>query len=203
MRAKFSAMSDQDSTHRTSTAQVTSLLQRWSGGDDAARDEVMPLVYGELRKLAQSYLYRERSGHTLETSALVNEAYMRLLGQEHVSWQNRGHFFGIAAQSMRRILVDYARHKGTSKRGGDAPKVSLDEAWMAAVERPEELLLLDDALKRLAEVDPDRAEQVELRFFAGLTHEEIAEVKGISLSTVERKWRLARAFLYDAMAASA
>lgn len=181
------------------STQVTGLLQRWSGGDPAARDEVVPLVYDELRQLAHAYLYRERNDHTLETEALVHEAYVRLIGQEHVSWQNRSHFFGIAAQAMRRILVDYARSKRRARRGGDAPRVSLDEAWMAAVHRPEELLLLDDALRRLAEVDAERAEQVELRFFAGLTHQEIAELKGISLSSVERRWRLARAFLCDAM----
>jgi RNA polymerase sigma factor (TIGR02999 family) len=179
---------------------VTRLLQRWSDGDAQAREEVLPLVYDELRKLAQAYLRRERAGHTLETSGLIHEAFLKLLGQEHVSWQNRSHFFGIAAQSMRRILVDYARRRGRTKRGGEAEIVVFDEAWQAAVERPEELLALDEALERLAEVDPERARLVELRFFAGFSHEEIADLMGISLSTVERRWRLARAFLYDAMA---
>ena len=180
---------------------VTLLLKRWSDGDPKACDEVMPLVYQELRSLAQSYLRRERSGHSLETSGLIHEAFLKLTGQTNVSWQSRKHFFGIAAQSMRRILVDYARHRGRAKRGGDVEVVALDEAWQAAVERPEELLALDEALERLAEVDPDRARLVELRFFAGLTHPEIAELLEISLSSVERRWRLARAFLHDAMAA--
>jgi RNA polymerase sigma factor (TIGR02999 family) len=184
------------------SAAVTVLLRRWSGGDHGARDEVLPLVYGELRQLAQAYLRRERQGHTLETSGLIHEAFLRLIGQQEVSWQNRKHFFGIAAQCMRRILVDHARHRGRSKRGGDFELVGFDEAWQLAEERPGELLALDEALGRLAEVDPERARLVELRFFGGLTHEEIADLLGISLSTVERRWRLARAFLYDAMAES-
>ncbi len=181
---------------------VTFLLRRWSDGDQEARDEVMPLVYQELRSLAHSYLRRERTGHSLETSGLINEAFLRLTGQKQVTWQSRKHFFGIAAQSMRRILVDYARHRGRTKRGGGVELVAFDEAWQAAVERPEELLALDEALKRLAEVDAERAQLVELRFFAGLTHEEIAELLEMSLSSVERRWRLARAFLHDAMATS-
>ena len=179
---------------------VTFLLRRWSDGDQKARDEVMPLVYQELRSLAHAYLRRERAEHTLETSGLVHEAFLRLTGQKEVTWQSRKHFFGIAAQSMRRILVDYARQRGRSKRGGDVEIVAFDEAWQAAVERPEEVLALDEALKRLAEVDPERARLVEMRFFAGLTHEEIADLLEMSLSSVERRWRLARAFLHDAMA---
>ncbi len=180
---------------------VTSLLRRWSDGDQEARDEVMPLVYQELRSLAQSYLRRERPGHSLETSGLVHEAFLRLTGQKQVTWQSRRHFFGIAAQSMRRILVDYARRRGRSKRGGAIEMVAFDEVCQAAVERPQELLALDEALERLAAVDPERARLVELRFFAGLTHAEIADLLEISLSSVERRWRLARAFLHEAMAA--
>ncbi len=180
---------------------VTILLRRWSDGDQEAQDEVMPLVYQELRSLARSYLRQERAGHTLETSGLIHEAFLRLTGQKQVTWQRRKHFFGIAAQSMRRILVDYARSRGRSKRGGDVEVVAFDEAWQAAVERPEELLALDEALKRLHEIDPERARLVELRFFGGLTHEDIADVLEMSLSSVERRWRLARAFLHDAMAA--
>lgn len=181
---------------------VTVLLHRWSEGDARAEEEVLPLVYTELRKLARSYLRRERAGHTLETSALVNEAYLRLVGQERVSWQNRRHFFGIAAQSMRRILVDSARSRQRSKRGGEVEKVSFDEVWHTALERPGELLALDEALAKLAELDPDQAQIVELRFFAGLSHPEIAELFETSLSTIERRWRLARAFLHDVMTES-
>ena len=175
---------------------VTQLLQRWSEGKRDALEELMPMVYDELRLLAQRYLRRERDGHTLETSALVNEAYMKLLGQNRVAWQGRSHFYAIAAQTMRRILVDHARSHSYQKRGGEARKLPLDEALQVAAERPPDLVALDQALDRLAEVDVERAHLVELRFFGGLTHPEIAEVLGVSLSTVERQWRLARAWLY-------
>lgn len=175
------------------------MLRRWSEGDSEAANEVLPLVYGELRKLARSYLRRERGDHTLETSGLINEAFMRLTGQRQVTWSNRKHFYGIAAQAMRRILVDYARQRGREKRGGGLEIIAFDEAWQTAVDRPGELLALDDALEQLAEMDPERAQLVELRFFGGLSHREIAELWETSLSSVERKWRLARAFLHNAM----
>lgn len=183
-------------------SEVTRLLHRWSGGEKKAAEELLPLVYEELRVLARHYMRKERPGHTLETRALVHEAYVRLVDGSQVEWKGRAHFYGIASQTMRRILVDHARHRGRSKRGGDFELVGFDEAWQLAEERPGELLALDEALGRLAEVDPERARLVELRFFGGLTHEEIADLLGISLSTVERRWRLARAFLYDAMAES-
>lgn len=178
---------------------VTLLLRRWSHGDDGAREEVMPLVYDELRKLARSHLRREAGGHTLETSALVHEAFFRLVDQGDITWQNRRHFFGVAALAMRRILVDAARRRARDKRGGEAEQVSFDEQWHPALETPAEILALDGALKDLAELDPERAELVELRFFGGLTITEIAELWSASVSTVERRWRLARAFLHDAL----
>ncbi len=159
----------------------------------------MPLVYEELRGLAKRYMVRERQGHTLETSALVHEAYVKLIDQARVQWSNRTHFYAIAAQTMRRILVDHARSHKYQKRGGGAPKVELDEALQLGTEQPPDLVALDDALKRLAAADPQQSQLVELRFFGGLSHPEIAEVLGVSLSTVERKWRLARAWLYQAL----
>ena len=159
----------------------------------------MPLVYDELRVRAKRYLVRERQGHTLETSALVHEAYVKLVDQDRAKWSNRSHFYAIAAQTMRRILVDHARAHLYQKRGGGAAKVELDEALRLGAEQPPDLVALDDALKRLATADPEQSQLVELRFFGGLSHPEIAEVLGVSLSTVERKWRLARAWLYQAL----
>lgn len=180
--------------------QVTRLLQRWSDGHLDAMPQLMDVVYAELRDLARRYLRKERSGHTLETSALVHEAYVKLVDQNRVRWQSRAHFYAIAAQTMRRILVDHARSHAYQKRGGGARKVSLEDALQIGdAERAPDLVALDDALKRLAESDPDRARLVELRFFGGLSHPEIAEVLGVSTSTVERQWRLARAWLYKAL----
>lgn len=184
---------------KRSKSQVTQLLQRWSGGEEAAVEELLPLVYEELRGLARHYLRRERAGHTLETSALVHEAYVRLIDGSKVEWKGRSHFYGIAATTMRRILVDHARSHLYQKRGGGAAKVSLDEAYQLGTERPEDLVALDETLNQLAENDVQKARIVEMRFFGGLSHAEIAEVLGVSVSTVERQWRVARAWLYQAL----
>lgn len=180
--------------------EITQLLQLWNDGEEEALEELMPRVYGELRRLARSYLRRERVGHTLETSALVHEAYVRLIDQSQVSWQGRSHFYGIAAQAMRRILVDHARSLTSQKRGGGAPRAPLDEALHLATEQPKDLLALDRALEGLAKVDPDKVRLIELHFFVGLSHSEIAKVMETSLSTIERRWRLARAWLYRCLA---
>jgi RNA polymerase sigma factor (TIGR02999 family) len=177
-----------------STKEVTRLLVDWGNGDQEALDKLMPIIHEELRRLARHYMRRERPGHTLQTSALVNEAYLRLVDQK-VHWQNRSHFFGVAAQAMRRILVDHARAHHYAKRGGDAQKVSLDEAANLAQARASDLIALDDALTALTELDPQQGRIVELRFFGGLTIEETAEVLKISHATVEREWSMARAWL--------
>ena len=178
-----------------SSHQVTELLVRWRDGDQRALDELMPLVYKELHRLAARCMRGERPGHTLQTSALVNEAYMRLAGHEEIRWQNRTHFFAIAAQAMRRILVDYARRGGNRKRGGGAHKVALDEALIVSEERVAEVVALDDALKQLAEVSPRKSQLVELRFFGGLSIEEAAEVLGVSPGTAMRDWTFTKAWL--------
>jgi len=174
---------------------VTQLLVAWGKGDRAARDELMPLVYEELRRLAHRYMDRERADHTLQTSALVNEAYLRLIDQKDVHWPNRAHFFGIAAQMMRRILVDYARKRGFAKRGGDMRAVPLDDVMIVSPERASEVVALDDALKSLAERDPRKSQIIELRFFGGLSIEETAEVLSVSPGTVMRDWTFAKAWL--------
>jgi len=180
----------------SSPNEVTRLLVDWSDGDKSALDRLMPLVYEELRKLAHHYMGREGPGHTLQTTALVNEAYLRLIDQRSVHWQNRAHFFGIASQMMRRILVDYARARQSAKRGGDARQVSLDEAMVVTPERAAEVVALDDALKALAEIDQRKSQIVEMRFFGGLSIEETAEVLGVSPGTVMRDWTLAKAWLH-------
>jgi RNA polymerase sigma-70 factor (ECF subfamily) len=182
-----------------SPQQVTQLLVAWSGGDQAARDELMPLVYEELRRLAHQCISRERPGHTLQTSALLNEAYLRLVDQKNIHWQDRAHFFGIAARLMRQVLVDYARKRRYAKRGGDAHRVPLDEAMIVSKERAADVVALDDALKRLAEIDPRQSQIVELRFFGGLSIEETAEVLAVSPGTVMRDWTLAKAWLRRAV----
>jgi len=174
---------------------VTQLLVAWSNGDEAARDQLIPLVYEELHRLAHHYMNRERPGHTLQTSALVNEAFVRLVDQRDVHWQNRSHFFGIAAQMMRRVLVDYARSRQYQKRGGDVVQVSLDEDLIVSNEQTAEVVALDDALKSLATFDQRKCQIVELRFFAGLSIEEAAQVLGVSPGTVMRDWTLAKAWL--------
>jgi len=175
--------------------QVTKLLVAWGNGDKSARDALMPLVYEELHGLAHRYMGRERIGHTLQTSGLVNEAYLRLIDQSQVHWQNRAHFFGIAAQMMRRILVDYARSRQYAKRGGGAQRVSFDEALIVSQERADEVVALDDALQDLAQFDQRKSQIVELRFFGGLSIEETAELLKVSPGTVMRDWTLAKAWL--------
>lgn len=176
--------------------EISLLLAEWSSGNQAALDKLYPLVYDELRRMAHRYMSRERRGHTLQTTALINEAYLRLVEQRDVHWSNRAHFFGIASQMMRRILIDHARRYEYAKRGGGAQHVSLDEAAYVAKERARDLLELDEALSRLAEVDNRRARVVEMRFFGGLDNEEIAAVLKISPNTVTRDWKMARAWLY-------
>jgi RNA polymerase sigma-70 factor, ECF subfamily len=181
------------------TQHVTQLLAAWGAGDQSAHDELMPLVYEELRRLAHRYMSRERPGHTLQTSALVNEAYLRLVDQKNVRWQDRAHFFGIAARLMRQILVDYARRRRYKKRGGEARLMSLDEALVVSEERAADVMALDDALKTLAEIDPRQSQIVELRFFGGLSIEETAQVLEVSPGTVMRDWTLAKAWLHRAV----
>jgi RNA polymerase sigma factor (TIGR02999 family) len=179
---------------------VTQLLVEWQNGSQKALDRLIPLVYEELRTIAGRYLSRESPSHTLQSTALVHEAYFKLIGQRRVQWQNRAHFFGIAAQMMRRILVDHARHQHRDKRGGPAPKLSLDEAIaMAEPEADVDLLALDEALTALAQIDPRGARIIELRFFSALTIDETAEVLDISPGTVKRDWSAARAWLYREM----
>jgi RNA polymerase sigma factor (TIGR02999 family) len=174
---------------------VTKLLLAWNDGDQVARDELMSVVYQELRRLAHHYMRRESPGHTLQTSGLVNEAFLRLVDQRDVQWRNRAHFFGIAAQMMRRILVDYARSRRYAKRGGGIPNLSLEEALIVSDERTAEVVALDETLQRLAEIDPRKSRIVELRFFGGLSIEETAEVLAVSPGTVMRDWTLAKAWL--------
>jgi RNA polymerase sigma factor (TIGR02999 family) len=181
-------------------AGVTRLLLQWTEGDKQALEDLLPLVYDELRRLARSYLQRERHGHTLQSTALVHEAYMRLVDQ-NVSWQSRAHFFGIAAQMMRRILVDHARTKNAAKRGDGACKVTLDEGLLAAEDRDVNVLALDEALTKLAQFDQQQSQIVELRFFAGLSIEDTSEVLKISPATVKRDWAMAKAWLYREMQA--
>jgi RNA polymerase sigma-70 factor (ECF subfamily) len=176
---------------------LTQLLVAWSDGDQKALDELFPLVYDELRQMARRQMRRERPGHTLRTTALVNDAYLRLVDQREVRWQNRAHFFAIAAQMMRRILVDHARAKRYEKRGGGAAHVPLEEAAVLAQGKEAEIIALDEALVALAEIDPRRARVVELRYFGGLSNEEIAEVLKVSSNTVTRDWNMARAWLYQ------
>jgi RNA polymerase sigma factor (TIGR02999 family) len=182
--------------------EITQLLAEWSEGNQAALDKLYPLVYNELRRLAHGYLRRERKGHTLQTTALINEAYLRLVDQKYVHWANRSHFFGISAQIMRRILIDHARRYDYAKRGGGAQRISLDEVAVVAKERAHSLLMLDEALKTLARIDPRRSEVVELRYFGGLNNEEIAGVLKISENTVTRDWNMARAWLYQELSRS-
>jgi RNA polymerase sigma factor (TIGR02999 family) len=182
--------------HRRSSNQVTELLVRWRDGDREALDALMPLVYAELRRLARNYLQRERPDHTLQSTALVHEAYVRLIGQDVPQWQNRAHFFGVAAQLMRQILVDHARNHRADKRGGGAFKLTLSDALEQARPVDVDVVALDDALKALAEIDPQQSRVVELKFFAGLTNEDTSEILGISASTVKRDWITARAWLF-------
>ena len=179
--------------------EITQLLLSWSKGDQAALDQLIPLVYPELRKLARRYMGRESPEHTLQTSALINEAYLRLVDQQAAEWQDRAHFFAVAAQVMRHILVDHARTRNYAKRGGGAPKLPLDEAAALTEQRAGQLIALDDALRDLAALDERKSQIIELRFFGGLSLEETAEVMKISPSTVQREWRAAKAWLHHTM----
>jgi len=176
--------------------EVTLLLSALTRGDDGAASKLIPVVYAELRRLAGSYMRRERVDHTLQATALVHEAYLKLIEQRSANWQNRAHFFGVAAQLMRRILIDHARGHSRQKRGGEQKKVSLDEAFVFSEKQADELLAVDDSLNRLAEIDPRQARVVELRFFGGLSVEEAAEVLGVSPKTIKRDWSVAKAWLY-------
>lgn len=174
---------------------ITQLLINWRNGDKAALDQLMPIVYEELRRLARGFMGRERNNHTLQTSALINEAYLKLVDQDQTNWQNRAHFFAVAAQIMRHILVDHARSYGYEKRGAGARRVGLDDAKVFSEERAGELVALDEALTNLAAVDPRKGRLVELRFFGGLNIDETAEVMDLSPTTVQREWRAAKAWL--------
>jgi RNA polymerase sigma factor (TIGR02999 family) len=185
------------------THAVSGLLRAWAQGDVRARDDLMPLVYVELRSQAARYLRRERPDHTLQPTALVHEAFVRLVGQEHVAWQNRAHFFGIAAQMMRRILVDHARAHQAAKRPGAAYRVGLDERAGVMLPRDCELLLLDQALDELSTRDPRQSRIVELRYFGGLSEQETAQVLSISRATVTREWHTAKAWLYRRLTSGA
>jgi RNA polymerase sigma factor (TIGR02999 family) len=176
--------------------EVTQLLIAWSNGEEDTQEKLVPLIYDELRRIARRYMKREPAGHTLQTTALVNEAYLRLIEQKGVKWQNRAHFFAISAQLMRRILVSMARARHANKRGGEARQVSLDEALVISEERAAELVALDEAMNELAALDPRRSRVVELRYFGGLSVEETAEVLNISPETVMRDWKRAKAWLF-------
>jgi RNA polymerase sigma factor (TIGR02999 family) len=185
---------------QTQTHELTQLLVDWSNGDTAALEKLLPLIDQELRRLAHRYMSRERAGHTLQTTALVNEAFVRLVNRTNVNWQNRAHFFGIAASLMRTILVDHARSHACAKRGGGAFNLELDETMIVSKQKASEVLALDDALNELARLDPQQSRVVELRFFGGLTVEETAEVLHVSPATIKREWSTAKAWLYHELA---
>ena len=182
-----------------STPGLTELLSDWQQGDQSALNKLTPLVYDELRRIAHRYVQRERNGHTLETTALVNEAYLRLAGQKKIEWQNRAHFFAVTAQVMRHILIDHARRRQYAKHGGDARQVSMEEAESMSQERASELVALDEALDELTKLDARKSRVVELRYFGGLDLEETADVLDVSVMTVRRDWRAAKAWLYKAV----
>ena len=181
---------------QASPEEVTGLLLAWSEGEQTALEKLMPLVYAELHRLAKRYMRREHAGHTLQTSALVNEAYLRLIDARSVRWQNRAHFFAVSAQIMRRILVDFARAKQNLKHGGGAQQVTLDEGLIVSPESGADLLALDEALERLAVLNERQSRVVELRYFGGLNEDEVAEALKVSPRTVRSDWSLARAWLY-------
>ena len=184
---------------RPSAHEVTQLLRAWSGGDQEALEKLTPLVYEELHRAAHGYMVQERPGHTLQTTALINEVYLRLVDVREVSWQDRTHFLAVCARLMRRVLTDFARSRGYLKRGGDSPRVALDEALLVSREPRADLVALDDSLNALAAIDLRKSRVVELRFFGGLSVEETAEVLKISSKTVDRDWRLARLWLLEEM----
>jgi RNA polymerase sigma factor (TIGR02999 family) len=175
--------------------EITDLLQAWERGDQAALEKLVPAVMGELRRLAKSYMRRENPGHTLQTTALINEAYIKLVGQNRVHWENRNHFYAIAAQCMRRVLLDYAKARGREKRGGSAQQIALSEPVLMSVDQSEELLVLDAALTKLAAEDKRKSRVIELRYFGGYSIEQVAAILSVSEATVARDWRLARAWL--------
>lgn len=178
--------------------EISRILQQWSDGGKEASDKLMPLVYDELRRQASRYMRRERIGHTLQTTALIHEAYLKLIDQRDVNWQNRAHFFGVAAQAMKRILVDYAKSRHREKRGGEAENMPLDEArFVISDGKSVDLIELDEALTRFAEFDPQQAKIVELKYFAGMKIEEIAEALRLSPATVKREWNSAKAWLHS------
>ena len=180
-------------------ADVTRLLRAWSGGDSEALTALTPLVYEELHRRAHWHMRRENAGHTLQTTALVNEAYLRLVDMRQVSWRDRAHFFALASRVIRHVLVDAARSRRSLKRGGDAPPEALDDDVLVSEKPPADIIALDDALRALSAIDERKSQVVELRFFGGLTLHEAADCLGISLSTADRAWRFARAWLYTAM----
>jgi RNA polymerase sigma factor (TIGR02999 family) len=178
-----------------SPGEITRLLIAWKSGDSAALDQLIAIVYGELHRMAERYLRNERPGHTLQPTAIVHEAYLRLIGRQGADWQNRSHFFAVAAQSMRRVLVEYARQRTARKRGGQGERLLIDTAVLVQP-RAVDLIAVDDALGKLSELDAEQGRIVELRFFGGMTEDETAEALAISPSTVHRKWLLAKAFLH-------
>jgi RNA polymerase sigma-70 factor, ECF subfamily len=186
-------------TENLKTDHVTELLIEWRQGDDAAIERLTPLVYDEIRRIAHRFMQRERAGHTLQTTALVNEAYVRLLGQQNVDWNSRSHFFAVAAQVMRHVLVDHARRRNYLKRGGAQQQVPIDDVVLMSNERASELIALDEALDQLAQIDHRKARVVALRYFGGLSLEETASVLEISPMTVRREWRAAKAWLFNAV----
>jgi len=178
--------------------QITLMLKEWGQGNQQALENLMPLVYDELRRQAARFLRKERPGHTLQTTALIHEAYIKLVGQEHVDWQNRSHFFAIASQAMRRILVDHARTRHREKRGGAAENLPLDDAFNIGIpQKSVDLVALDEALQRLETLDPRQAKIVELRYFSGLTNDETADILGVSNATVRNDWTMAKAWLHS------
>ncbi|HLA10219.1 MAG TPA: sigma-70 family RNA polymerase sigma factor [Pyrinomonadaceae bacterium] len=186
-------------TSASSTSQITQLLVAWSNGDQSALEKLTPLVHQELHRLAHHYMKGERPGHTLQTSALVNEAYLKLIDQKHVAFKNRSQFFALSATLMRHILVDHARHRRYLKRGGSARKISLKDAMVVSSERSPDVLAVDEALDKLTAIDQRKGKVVELRFFGGLSVEETAEALHLSAVTVMREWRIAKAWLYNSL----
>lgn len=184
---------------RSRSDNLTGLLLEWRAGDKAALDRLTPMVYDELRRIAHRYVQRERNGHTLQTTALVNEAYLRLAGQQKVDWQSRAHFFAVTAQVMRHLLIDHARRRRYAKHGGEVQQVPIEDAEVMSMQRAAELIALEEALDELAKLDQRKSRVVELRYFGGLSLEETAEVLEISLMTVRRDWRAAKAWLYKAV----
>ncbi|MET0622697.1 MAG: sigma-70 family RNA polymerase sigma factor [Pyrinomonadaceae bacterium] len=183
--------------------QVTQILHDWSGGDREAPERLMPLVYDEMRRIARSFISRERQGHTLQPTALVNEAYLRLVDQNSVTWQSRAHFYSVAASMMRRVLIDHARTRATEKRGGGAVRLSIEDVQIPVEERAANFVAMDEALERLSQFNERGRKIVEMRFYAGMSEEEIAEVLGVSTRTVLRDWKAARVWLFRELSENA